>query len=101
MFEVHTGNQWQTLVLPWLAKALGRSQDKIVMRTYLLGGGFGRRLSGDYAVPVALAAKAVGKPVKDDRNATGRYAFRLPSLAISAAIAHGIRRKRPGDGDGA
>ena len=64
VFEVHTGSQWQTLVLPWLSKALGRSQDKIVMRTYLLGGGFGRRLGGDYAVPVALAAKAVGKPVK-------------------------------------
>jgi CO/xanthine dehydrogenase Mo-binding subunit len=47
-----------------LAQALGRSQDKIVMRSYLLGGGFGRRLDGDYAVPAALAAKAVGKPVK-------------------------------------
>jgi CO/xanthine dehydrogenase Mo-binding subunit len=64
MFEVHTGNQWQTLVLPWLAKALGRDQKTIVMRTYLLGGGFGRRLDGDYAVPIALAAKAIGKPVK-------------------------------------
>jgi CO/xanthine dehydrogenase Mo-binding subunit len=64
VFEVHTGNQWPTLALPWLSKALGRSQDKIVMRAYLLGGGFGRRLGPDYAVPVALAAKAVGKPVK-------------------------------------
>src|SRR5229473_2715757 len=64
IFEIHTGNQWQTLVLPVLAKALGRGQDKIVLRTYSLGGGFGRRLDGDYAVPAALAAKAVGKPVK-------------------------------------
>ena len=64
IFEIHTGNQWQTLILPVLAKALGRDQDKIVMRSYLLGGGFGRRLDGDYAVPTALAAKAVGKPVK-------------------------------------
>jgi isoquinoline 1-oxidoreductase beta subunit len=64
VFEIHTGNQWQTLILPVLAKALGRSQDKIVMRSCLIGGGFGRRLDGDYAVPAALAAKALGKPVK-------------------------------------
>jgi isoquinoline 1-oxidoreductase beta subunit len=47
-----------------LAKALRRSQDKIVLRSYLIGGGFGRRLDGDYTVPAALAAKAIGKPVK-------------------------------------
>src|ERR1700726_2299953 len=64
IFEIHTGNQWQTLILPVLAKALGRSQDKIVLGSYLLGGGFGRRLDGDYTVPAALAAKAIGKPVK-------------------------------------
>jgi isoquinoline 1-oxidoreductase subunit beta len=64
IFEIHTGNQWQSLILPVLAKALGRSQETIVLRTCMLGGGFGRRLNGDYAVPAALAAKAVGKPVK-------------------------------------
>ena len=64
-FEIHTGNQWQSLVLPWLAQALGRKEDSIVLRTYLLGGGFGRRLNGDYAVGAALASKAIGgKPVK-------------------------------------
>jgi CO/xanthine dehydrogenase Mo-binding subunit len=65
MFEIHTGNQWQSLVLPWLAKALGRKEETIVLRTYMLGGGFGRRLNGDYAVGAALASKALGgKPVK-------------------------------------
>ncbi len=64
VFEIHTGNQWQSLVLPWLAKALGRPETSIVMKSYLLGGGFGRRLNGDYAVAAALAAKAAGKPVK-------------------------------------
>src|ERR1700730_12412580 len=49
VFEIHTGNQWQTLILPLLAKALGRRQETIVLRTYLLGGGFGQRLDGDYA----------------------------------------------------
>jgi CO/xanthine dehydrogenase Mo-binding subunit len=64
IFEIHTGNQWPTLILPKLAKALGRSQKTIVLRSYLLGGGFGRRLDPDYAVPAALGAKAAGKPVK-------------------------------------
>ena len=63
-WEIHTGNQWQSLILPILAKALDVPEARIVMRTYLLGGGFGRRLNGDYAVPAALAAQALGKPVK-------------------------------------
>ena len=64
ILEIHTGNQWQSSILPVLAKALRRNQDKIVMRSYLLGGAFGRRLDGDYAVPAALATMAIGKPVK-------------------------------------
>jgi CO/xanthine dehydrogenase Mo-binding subunit len=64
VWEIHAGNQWQTLILPTLAKALGVGEDKVVMRTYLIGGGFGRRLNGDYTVPAALASKAIGKPVK-------------------------------------
>ncbi|MBK8838059.1 MAG: xanthine dehydrogenase family protein molybdopterin-binding subunit [Hyphomonadaceae bacterium] len=63
-WEIHTGNQWQSLVLPWLAKALEVPETNVVMKTYRLGGGFGRRLNGDYAVGAALAAKAIGKPVK-------------------------------------
>lgn len=65
IWEVHTGNQWQSLCLPWIETALGVAAGQVVMRTYMLGGGFGRRLNGDYAVPVALASKALdGKPVK-------------------------------------
>ena len=64
IWEIHTGNQWQSLILPTLTKALGVGEDKVVLRTYLLGGGFGRRLNGDYSVPAALASKAIGKPVK-------------------------------------
>jgi isoquinoline 1-oxidoreductase subunit beta len=64
VFEIHTGNQWQSLILPALAKALDRPQDSIKMCTYLIGGGFGRRLNGDYTVPAALTAKALGRPVK-------------------------------------
>jgi CO/xanthine dehydrogenase Mo-binding subunit len=83
IFEIHTGNQWQSLILPVLAQALRLPQERIVMRTYAIGGGFGRRLNGDYAVPAALAAKALGKPVKmvltrpDDMRFDS---FRSPSI---------------------
>ena len=83
VFEVHTGNQWQSLILPTLATALGRPEASIVLRTYLIGGGFGRRLNGDYAVPAALAAKALGKPVKMTltRADDARFdSFRSPSV---------------------
>jgi isoquinoline 1-oxidoreductase beta subunit len=82
-YEIHTGNQWQSLILPTLAKALGVTEDKVIMRTYLVGGGFGRRLNGDYAVPAALAAKALGKPVKMvlTRADDARFdSFRSPSV---------------------
>jgi len=64
IFEIHAGNQAQSFILPVLAKALDVPPEKIIMRTYLIGGGFGRRLNGDYAVPAALAAKALQQPVK-------------------------------------
>jgi len=64
IWHIHTGNQWQSLILPILAKALGVVESEVILHTYLLGGGFGRRLNGDYAVPAALAAKAIGRPVK-------------------------------------
>ncbi len=83
VFEIHTGNQWQSLILPTLAKALGRPEASIVMRTYRVGGGFGRRLNGDYAVPAALASKALGKPVKMvlTRADDARFdSFRSPSV---------------------
>jgi isoquinoline 1-oxidoreductase beta subunit len=82
-FEIHTGSQWQSLVLPVLAQALRLPEERIVMRTYPIGGGFGRRLNGDYAVPAALAAQALGRPVKllltrpDDMRFDS---FRSPSI---------------------
>jgi CO/xanthine dehydrogenase Mo-binding subunit len=82
-FEIHCGNQNQSLTLTMLSQALRLSKERIIMRTYPIGGGFGRRLNGDYAVPAALAAKAVGKPVKlvltrpDDMRFDS---FRSPSI---------------------
>jgi isoquinoline 1-oxidoreductase subunit beta len=94
-FEIHTGSQWQSLILPVLAQALSLPQERIVMRTYSLGGGFGRRLNTDYAVPAALAAKALGKPVKllltrpDDMRFDS---FRSPSIQ-QLRLAFGRRGK--------
>ena len=64
VWHIHAGNQWQSLILPVLAQALKVPESKVMLHTYLLGGGFGRRLNGDYCVPAALAAQAVGRPVK-------------------------------------
>ena len=71
-WEIHTGNQWQSLVLPWLATALGVPETNIVMHTYRLGGGFGRRLNGDYAVGAALASQGHRQAGEDDHDARGR-----------------------------
>ncbi|WCS28575.1 molybdopterin-dependent oxidoreductase (plasmid) [Methylobacterium sp. NMS14P] len=63
-WRVHAGNQWQSITLPLVAKALGISQADLVFETSYLGGGFGRRLYCEFIVPAALAAKAMGRPVK-------------------------------------
>jgi CO/xanthine dehydrogenase Mo-binding subunit len=82
-FEIHTGSQAQSTILPVLARALGLAQDRIILRTYLLGGAFGRRLNTDYAIPAALAAKALDKPVKlvlTREDDTRFDSFRSPSI---------------------
>ena len=62
--HIHSGNQWQSLILPVLATALGMEETDIVIHQYYLGGGFGRRLWGDQMIPAALAARELGRPVK-------------------------------------
>lgn len=62
--HVHAGNQWQSLIMPVLAKSLGIDESSIHLHTYYLGGGFGRRLFGDQMIPAAHAARALGRPVK-------------------------------------
>ena len=64
VFHIHSGNQWQSLILPYLATALGVEESSIVLHQYYLGGGFGRRLFGDQMIPAALAARELGRPVK-------------------------------------
>ncbi|MGB0909512.1 MAG: molybdopterin cofactor-binding domain-containing protein [Nitrospirales bacterium] len=64
IWHIHTGCQSPSLILPIIAKSLGVSEEKIEIHQYFLGGGFGRRLFGDYIIPAALTAQAIGKPVK-------------------------------------
>ena len=94
-WHIHTGNQWQSLILPILAQALEVPEDRIVLHQYYLGGGFGRRLFGDYTLPAALTAKAIGKPVKlvYAREDDARFdCVRSPS--VSRLTAHFDAQKR-------
>ena len=78
VFEIHTGNQWQSLILPVLSKALGLPQERIELKrissarvSSIFTGlpsafaarsrqaGFGRRLNGDYTVPAAFRSPSI------------------------------------------
>ncbi|MEL7296240.1 MAG: molybdopterin cofactor-binding domain-containing protein [Pseudomonadota bacterium] len=63
-WHIYGGNQWQSLILPYIAKSLEVEETDITLHQQYLGGGFGRRLFGDQMIPTALVAKALGKPVK-------------------------------------
>lgn len=83
-FHIHAGNQWQSLILPYLATALGVEESDIVIHQYYLGGGYGRRLFGDQMIPAALAARELGRPVKliFQREDDSRFdCVRSPSVA--------------------
>jgi CO/xanthine dehydrogenase Mo-binding subunit len=94
-WHIHTGNQWQSLIIPVLAQALEVPEDRIVLHQYYLGGGFGRRLFGDYTLPAALTAKAIGKPVKlvYTREDDARFdCVRSPSVCRLTAHFDGQKR---------
>ena len=55
--------QGQELVQYEVAGALKLPPEKVSVNRTLLGGGFGRRLYGDYAQQAALLSRAVGRPV--------------------------------------
>ena len=100
IFEIHTGNQWQTLILPVLAKALGRSQDKIVLRT--LSARWRIRSAPRWRLRGAGCARRQGRRQagQDGLHASRRHALRLSAIAFGAGPAHGLRRWGPGDGNG-
>jgi CO/xanthine dehydrogenase Mo-binding subunit len=99
-WHIHAGCQWPSLALPLLARALEVDENRIVLHQYPLGGGFGRRLVGDYLLPAALAAKTLGRAVKvifpredDSRFDCPRSPSvqRLEAALDDANVVHGVR----------
>ena len=62
--EVWVSSQGPDSVKREVAQALGISRDNVTVNLQFVGGGFGRRLTQDYASEAALLSKAIGKPVK-------------------------------------
>lgn len=94
IWRVHAGNQWQSLTLPLVAKALQIPPANLVFETSYLGGGFGRRLYCDFVVPAALTAKAVGRPVKMIMSRQDDVQFDSPR----SATVHRVRSVTDGAG---
>src|SRR5260370_28567265 len=62
--EVWGQTQGQEITRITLAAIFKLPKENIQVSRTFLGGGFGRRLTADFAVQAALISKAVGKPVK-------------------------------------
>ncbi len=62
--EVWVSCQGAGIIKRELSTVLGIPQDNIIPHILFNGGGFGRRLSADYATEAAMISKATGKPVK-------------------------------------
>lgn len=64
VWNIYTGNQFNTRTTAIAAAVAGVDASKVVIHQHLIGGGFGRRLESDMVIPAIAAAKSVGKPVK-------------------------------------
>lgn len=62
--EIWVSSQGPSLVKTQVANAFNISEDNVKVHIFFNGGGFGRRLSQDFAVEAASISKQVGKPVK-------------------------------------
>ena len=56
--------QFQQGAQGFAAAAIGLKPENVTVRTTYLGGGFGRRITQDYAIQAAELSKASGRPVK-------------------------------------
>ncbi|WP_428671156.1 molybdopterin cofactor-binding domain-containing protein [Reyranella sp.] len=63
--EIWTSTQNPEAIRGHLTKVLNMPVDKIVVNVLFLGGGFGRKSKGDYAIEAAILSRAMGgRPVK-------------------------------------
>jgi isoquinoline 1-oxidoreductase len=62
--HLYSGSQLQIAHQPIMAAVMGMKPEQVLLHQVYVGGGFGRRLEADAMIPAALAAKAVGRPVK-------------------------------------
>jgi isoquinoline 1-oxidoreductase subunit beta len=73
-----------------IARAVGVRREDVTCHVTLLGGGFGRKAFGDFAVEAAILSQKVGKPVKVvwTREDDIRFDYYLPVAAmyLKAAI---------------
>ncbi|TAK34027.1 MAG: xanthine dehydrogenase family protein molybdopterin-binding subunit [Saprospiraceae bacterium] len=78
----------------YVAEKLGVNESSISLMLTRMGGGFGRRLNGDFVVEAAMISKLVGAPVKlmytrEDDMTKGVYRPMLKSTYRAALDAHG------------
>jgi isoquinoline 1-oxidoreductase beta subunit len=62
--EIWVGSQVPGRARIEVAKALGLGEDRVKVNSYLIGGGFGRRLQSEWIVQAAMIARQVKAPVK-------------------------------------
>jgi isoquinoline 1-oxidoreductase beta subunit len=62
--EIWAPTQSPPRVQKLVGRKLGISPDNVKVHVTLVGGGFGRRLSADYAVEAAELSRAIGRPVQ-------------------------------------
>jgi len=62
--EIWEGTQGPDVSRAMVAKTLGFKHEQVTLHQCYMGGGFGRRTTGDYAAEAARISREVGKPVK-------------------------------------
>jgi isoquinoline 1-oxidoreductase subunit beta len=90
--EVWAPCQVPTVIQEAVADAIGIDSDDVLVHTTYAGGGFGRRLLGDFAAQAALIAKRVRRPVQMiwSRESDTRQGFYRPAATafMRGAVGH-------------